>query len=284
MNEFFHAIATNAWDIVLILVISAIFYIFGASLVAWLTGILIHNTYHRKMHPKDLEKRKNTLKALVANIWRVTVVVVGSFAIIRLFFTTAELTPLFASASVIGVALGFGTQTIVKDFLSGLFIISDNQYRVGDVIEIDGSSGTVERIGARSTVLRDIDGNVHYFPNGMIQHVINKTMDFSMARITIGVAPEADVDKATKMINELGKEMFEDPKWKNHLLTAPSYVMLGDISADAINLIISAKVPPSDQWTVSAEIKRRILNAFEKNDIQFSTMSTPAVALKGAKK
>ena len=236
------------------------------------------------MHPKDLEKRQNTLKALAANMWRVIIVIIGAYAIIRLFFTTAELTPLFASASVIGVALGFGTQTIVKDFLSGLFIISDNQYRVGDVIEIDGSSGTVERIGARSTVLRDVDGNVHYFPNGMIQHVINKTMDFSMARITIGVSPDADVDHATKMINEIGKEMFEDPKWKNHLLTAPSFVMLGDISADAINLIVSAKVPPSDQWTVSAELKRRILHDFEKNDIVFSTISAQAGAGKSSKK
>ena len=284
MNEFFHAIATNALDIVIILAIAAVFYIFGASLVAWLTGIFIHNAYHRKMHPKDLEKRQNTLKALVANIWRVAVVIIGSFAIIKLFFTTAELTPLFASASVIGVALGFGTQTIVKDFLSGLFIISDNQYRVGDIIEIDGSSGTVERIGARSTVLRDIDGNVHYFPNGMIQHVVNKTMDFSMARITIGVSPDTDVDYATKIINEIGKEMFEDPKWKNHLLTAPSFIMLGDISADAINLIVSAKVPPSDQWSVSAELKRRILHDFEKNDIIFSTISAPAGVVKNSKK
>lgn len=276
MDNFAQELTTNAIDILIILAVMTVLYIFGGKLVAWLTSVFIYNTYHRKMHPKDLEKRQNTIKALSENIWRVIVVMIGIFSIIRLFFTTAELAPLFASASVIGVALGFGTQTIVKDFLSGLFIISDNQYRVGDVIQIDGSSGTVERIGARSTVLRDIDGNVHYFPNGMIQHVINKTMDFSMARITIGVSPEEDVDKATKIINEIGKHMFEDPKWKNHLLTAPSFVMLGDISATAITMIVSAKVPPSDQWSVSAELRRRILQEFEKNNIIFSTTSTAA--------
>lgn len=286
MHDFMGTLEHNALNILIIIVVGTFFYIVGSMVVTWLTSLIIHHAYHRNMHKKDLEKRINTLKVLFANIWRVFVVLITFYAIVRIFFSSAELAPLFASASVIGIALGFGTQTIVKDFLSGLFIISDNQYRVGDVIEIDGAGGTVERIGARSTVIRDVEGNVHFFPNGMIQHVINKTMDYSMARVVLAVEPDTNIDDAAKLINAIGQSMMEEPEWKDRILTAPSYVMLGDISATAANLIVSGKVPPSDQWAVSAELRRRILRAFEEHGIELgiNTTSTSITSSKGRKK
>lgn len=123
--------------------------------------------YQRTLHKKDLEKRQRTLGGMFTNVWRIIVVVIALYFILQAVIGKEQvftlLAPLFASAGIIGVALGFGAQSLVKDFISGIFIIQRNQYRVGDVIEIEGFGGTVERIGVRSTV-RDVDGNVHFFP------------------------------------------------------------------------------------------------------------------------
>lgn len=201
-----------------------------------------------------------------------------AYGIFVQFFDYKALAPLFASAGIIGVALGFGAQSLVKDFLSGVFIISENQFRVGDVIDIEGFSGTVERIGVRSTVLRDPDGNVHYFPNGMVQHVINKTMGYSMARFTIAVTPETDIDRVVGIINKTGLALAAEPEWKDKVLEAPQYVMMGDFTSTAVNLIVSGKTQPSDQWSVVAEMRRRLLVKFEEKDIAIGTTLVTQVA------
>ncbi len=267
----------------IILVISALLFIFGAQFIAWLTSFFVTRAYRHKLHKKDLEKRRNTLKGLFANIWRVLVVLMGAISLARLFFTMEQLTPIFASAGIVGVAVGFGAQSLVRDFLSGLFIVSENQYRVGDIIEIEGASGTVERIGGRSTVLRDADGNVHYFPNGMIQHVINKTMDYSIARIKIAVVPETNIDKAARIIDKIGEAMASEGDWEPKILEAPRYRMLGEMSASFVELIVSGKVQPSDQWAVSAELRRRILDAFESHNIELG-LANPIVLAPSSKK
>ena len=261
-----------------IIVVSILLFVFGARGIAWLVSLFVTRAYTRKLHKKDLEKRRDTLKGLFANIWRVLVVLMATISFARLFFTMEQLTPIFASAGIVGVAIGFGAQSLVRDFISGLFIVSENQYRVGDVIEIDGFSGTVERIGGRSTVLRDVDGNVHYFPNGLIQHVINKPMDYSVARIKLSVVPDTNIDKASKLINKIGEAMADETDWRSKIIEAPRYRMLGEISASSVELIISGKVQPSDQWTVSAELRRRILEAFESHHILLGLTSPAVVA------
>lgn len=262
----------------IIILTAGLLYIFGARLIAWVSGALITRAYSQKLRKKDLEKRRTTLKALFANIWRILVILMAAISFARLFFTAEQLAPIFASAGIAGVAIGFGAQSLVRDFLSGLFIVSENQYRVGDVIEIDGFGGTVERIGGRSTVLRDVEGNVHYFPNGMIQHVINKTMDYSVARVKLSVVPETNIDKAARIINKIGETMASEKEWEAKILEAPHYVMLGDISATSVELIVSGKVQPADQWSVSAELRRRIHDAFETDHVQLGVAPGSLVA------
>ncbi len=232
--------------------------------------------YQRTLHKKDLEKRQRTLGGMFTNVWRIIVVVIALYFILQAVIGKEQaftlLAPLFASAGIIGVALGFGAQSLVKDFISGIFIISENQYRVGDVIEIEGFGGTVERIGVRSTVIRDVDGNVHFFPNGMVQHIINKTMGYSMARFTLAVAPDTDIDKVAKIIDKIGLKLASEEKWKDKVLEAPRYVMMGEFTATAINLIVSGKTQPSDQWSVTAEMRRRILEKFDQEGIEIGTI------------
>jgi small conductance mechanosensitive channel len=256
----------------------------GPIVIGWLTGHIFVTHYQRTLHKKDLEKRQRTLSNMFSNVWRILVVIISLYFVFVAIIGSTEarelLAPLFASAGIIGVALGFGAQSLVKDFLSGIFIISENQYRVGDIIEIEGFGGTVERIGVRSTVIRDADGNVHYFPNGMVQHVINKTMGYSMARFTLSVAQNTDLERVEKIINKIGLELAAEDDWKDKILEAPHFVMMGDFTATAINLIISGKTQPSDQWSVTAEMRRRILEKFDEKGIEIGTTLPPAVAAK----
>jgi moderate conductance mechanosensitive channel len=257
----------HAINVVIILAVSLAFYTLGTTLLASAVNHTIKSARQHSWHRKDLEKRQRTLVALFTNIWRVLIITIATLALFTNIFPGFSLAPLFASAGIIGVALGFGAQTMVKDFISGIFIISENQYRVGDIIEINDNTGTVERIGTRSTVIRDVDGNVHYFPNGMVQHVINKTMGYSMARFTIDVHPSTDIEKVIEIINKTGEKLASEEKWSNKILEAPSFVSVGEFTSNTVGLLVSGKTQPSDQWAVTAEMRRRLLRALEKNDI-----------------
>lgn len=263
----------TALEIIIIIVVAIALYWVGPRVVMWLTRHAFVTTYQRTLPKKDLEKRHKTLGGLFANVWRIIVVVIAGYAIFTHFFNDAALAPLFASAGIIGVAFGFGAQSLVKDFLSGVFIISENQYRVGDIIEIDGFGGTVERIGVRSTVIRDVEGNVHFFPNGVVQHVINKTMGYSKVYFTITVAPDTNISTASNIINRIGEEISSEEKWQRKVIEPPHFDILGDFNASSISLVVSGKTQPSDQWALTAEMRRRILREFEKEHIELGAAS-----------
>lgn len=270
-------------DVLVAVLVGVFVYYVGKKLLGRLIGQLVKGARHRTWHKKDIEKRQKTLVQLFATIWRLVVIFSVTYAILRIVFgqaVSSTFAPLFASAGIIGIAVGIGAQSLIRDFLSGIFIISENQYRVGDVIDIEGASGTVERIGARSTVIRDVDGNVHYFPNGMVQHVINKTMGYSMARFSVSVHPSTDIDGVIGMIDEIGETLAEEKAWQRKILEPPSYQAIGEMSDNAIELIISGKTQPSDQWAVSGEMRRRLLEQFEKDDIKLMAAS----AIEGQKK
>ena len=263
----------TALEIIIIIIVAIALYWVGPRVVMWLTRHAFVTTYQRTLPKKDLEKRHKTLGGLFANVWRIIVVVIAGYAIFTHFFNNAALAPLFASAGIIGVAFGFGAQSLVKDFLSGVFIISENQYRVGDIIEIDGFGGTVERIGVRSTVIRDVEGNVHFFPNGVVQHVINKTMGYSKVYFTITVAPDTNISTASDIINRIGEEISSEEKWQRKVIEPPHFDILGDFNASSISLVVSGKTQPSDQWALTAEMRRRILREFEKEHIELGAAS-----------
>ncbi len=263
----------TALEIIIIIIVAIALYWVGPRLVMWLTRHAFVTTYQRTLPKKDLEKRHKTLGGLFANVWRIIIVVIAGYAIFTHFFNSAALAPLFASAGIIGVAFGFGAQSLVKDFLSGVFIISENQYRVGDIIEIDGFGGTVERIGVRSTVIRDVEGNVHFFPNGVVQHVINKTMGYSKVYFTITVAPDTNISTASDIINRIGEEISGEEKWQRKVIEPPHFDILGDFNASSISLVVSGKTQPSDQWALTAEMRRRILREFEKEHIELGAAS-----------
>lgn len=261
-------------SIITILIVGALAYYIGGRILSRLVKRAVRSARHREWHKRDIEKRQNTLAALFINVWRILVIVMVMYSIFKEFVPDADriLAPLFASAGIIGIAIGFGAQSIIKDFMSGIFIISENQYRVGDIVDIEGASGTVERIGSRSTVIRDVDGNVHYFPNGMVQHVINKTMGYSMARFIVAIHPSSDIDQVIDIVNSLGNDLAADEKWKSKIIEPPAFVSLGELTGTSVEIIIAGKTQPSDQWSVIAEMRRRLLQALEDKNIELAVL------------
>lgn len=224
----------------------------------------------RKASKLDIEKRQKTLGSLVKTVWRILVIAVAAASLLKLILPTIDFTPLFASAGIIGIAIAFGAQTLVKDFLTGVFIISENQYRVGDIVSINDADGRVEHIGARSTVIRDENGNVHYLPNGSIGHVVNKTMGYSRVYFTLLLQASTDLDTAVSVINQVGDRLAESDKWKDRVLSAPQFHSIGAVTGSSIEVSISGKVNASEQWAVTAEMRRRLLKAFDKHDIKLA--------------
>ena len=276
-NSITNWVLENGLDLAIILIVGLVAYFIGTRIVAYVVKRAVRGAKHRIWHKKDIEKRQKTLVNLFVNIWRIIVLFTVIYAMLAVFVPDigAALAPLFASAGIIGIAIGFGAQSLIKDFLSGIFIISENQFRVGDVVDIEGFSGTVERIGTRSTVLRDVDGNVHYFPNGMIQHVINKTMGYSMARFTMLLHPDTDIDVIAEIIDTTGKEISEEEKWKDKVLSPPAFVSVGEITGSSIEVIVAGKTQPSDQWGVISEMRKRLLEEFEEKQIRLVVTPFP---------
>lgn len=260
-----------AWDeVFFIILFTVIIYFVGSTIITFIIKRAVRTGgLARKLHKKDIEKRQKTLVSLFATIWRVIIITLGAFMVLRLFFDTLSLAPLFASAGIVGVALGFGSQALVKDFLSGLFIIAENQYRIGDTIMIGTDTGVVEKITARSTVIRDEYGNVHYFPNGTITHVVNKTMLYSVVRFPVTVKLDNSLDDVIALVNQTGVALSEEKAWKRKILTPPAFVSIGEVTSTTVELIVSGRTQPSDQWDVTAEMRMRLLVAFEKNAIAF---------------
>lgn len=267
-------VSTQVIETISIVIGSIMVYYVGRIFIDWAIRYAIRSTAkHRAWHRKDIEKRQNTLSQLMRSFWRI-IMIAYVIAMVANKLFSFDLSPLFASAGIIGVALGFGAQSLVKDFLSGIFIIAENQYRVGDVVDVMGAIGTVERVGTRSTVIRDVDGNVHYLPNGTIQHVINKTMGYSMSRFMLQLDPASDINEVTEIINAVGLKLSKEKSWDQKIIEPPRFASVADITGRAVEIVVAGKVQPSDQWAVTSEMRRRLLREFDKKGIALAVVPT----------
>jgi small-conductance mechanosensitive channel len=256
--------AQSPWaSIIFILLIAYAVRHFAGMLITKLIRRTVRYRAHGDMSEEDTKKRQDTLISMFTAIAQTMVWFVAGFTILERYFNI-DLTPLLASASVLGVAIGFGAQSLIKDFLSGLFIILENQYRVGDIVNLDGSDGRVEQITIRSTVVRDNDGSVHYIPNGTITHTINRTMGFARINLAVQVAPDLDVDKLSDLINEIGAKMTDEEKWRGKIIEAPHFQSISNFTPTTLEVKIVGKTQPSAQWNVTGELRRRILMALAR--------------------
>jgi small conductance mechanosensitive channel len=179
-----------------------------------------------------------------------------------------NLGPMLASAGIAGLAIGFGAQTLVHDFINGFFILLENQYDIGDTVRIAGVKGTVEKMSLRMTVLRDEDGTVHLVPNSAVQIVSNTTRDWAQFALRVTVAYSEASDRIIKLLKEVGEEIRHDPDYEADIVSdiqVPGIDRVGSGEAEYLMLI---KTRPGKQYPVSREMRRRIKACFEKNNIQ----------------
>jgi small conductance mechanosensitive channel len=260
---------SDIWLPILIIILVATFAeMVSEKMVKFFIRRAVHGKHlGRPQQPiSDIKKRQDTIISLAVVSLKVAIFLIAAFAIFVTIFPRANFLPFFASAGVVGAIIGFGAQSIIKDLLAGIFIIAENQVRVGDIVDIEGASGTVEHITLRSTVLRDVSGNVHYLANGSIFHVINKTMGFSKVNFVLAVEPKTDIDKLSTIIDSVGKKLATAENWKEKITEAPHFVNLGAFSNTALEVNISGNTTPGDQWAVTSEMKKRLLRELQKHD------------------
>ena len=176
--------------------------------------------------------------------------------------------PLLAAAGIAGLAFGFGGQYLIRDLISGLFIIMENQYRIGDVVCFDETCGLVEDISMRMTTLRDLDRTVHHVPHGEVKKVSNLSKYFSRVNLNIGISYSANLEHVISVVDKVGKELASDPKWKEHILQPPQFLRVDDFGDSAIVIKILGETKPLKQWDIAGELRKRLKIAFDKEGIE----------------
>jgi len=210
--------------------------------------------------PAELERRVNTIGRLVVRIAGVAISVIAGLMALRLF--GIDIGPAVAGLGVVGIAVGFGAQTLVRDWLAGVFIVLENQYSQGDVIRIAGVDGVVEDFSLRRTTLRDLDGTVHTVPNGQIIVASNMTRVWARVNLDINVAYDTDLNRAGELIDRVGEDLRADPEWGPRLLEAPKVVRVEALADSSVKLKVLGQVRAAEQWAVGGELRKRILASF----------------------
>jgi small-conductance mechanosensitive channel len=214
----------------------------------------------------ELQKRVDTIDNLGANVLRFFIVVIAGLMIRRTF--DLDLGPAIAGLGIVGVAVGFGAQSLVKDYLTGALILIENQFSKGDVVRIAGVAGTVEDFSLRRTTLRDLDGVVHTVPNGEISVSSNLTRIWSRIHQDVTVAYGTDIDKAIAVVDAVGRDLANDKAWKRRILEAPSVDRVSALAEYGVTLKILGTVRAPDQWAAAGELRKRLLAAFTEHGIE----------------
>lgn len=242
---------------------------------------LFHNIFEHTIRrdayntKADREKRLKTLSSMSSAFVRAGVYLAAGFMIVSEVNPTYT-TALFASAGLATVAIGFGAQSLIRDLVSGIFLISENQYRIGDEVELKSTSwaaqveGIVEDITLRTTILRDLDGDVHHIPNGTIGFTTNRTLGFNRINEDIMVPLDTDIERLEHIVNHVGQEMAADPTFKNKILDPPHVERIIGLDDKGISIKILAKTAPADRRNIRSELYRRLLKSFQKNNISLT--------------
>lgn len=220
----------------------------------------------RQKEDEEFQKRTRTLGEVVRYVIVLVVFAVATMTVLKEL--GIDIGPVLAAAGIVGLAVGFGAQSLVKDVISGFFILLEDQIRVGDVINIADKGGLVEKVGLRTTVLRDLQGNVHYVPNGNISVVTNMTKEFSRYVFDIGVAYREDVDEVIEVIKGIDEEMRQDPEFKDDIIEPIEIMGLDQFANSAIVIRARTTTLPIKQWRVGREFNRRIKKKFDELNIE----------------
>jgi len=220
----------------------------------------------RREDTAEALKRAETLSSLIETTLRVAVLIAAFLMVLK--EVGIDIGPLLAGAGIVGLAVGFGAQSLVKDVISGFFMLLENQMNVGDVVEIAGKAGLVESMNLRITVIRDFEGKVHIVPNGEITVVTNFTKEYSRALIEIGVAYKEDVDRVIEVLKEVGEDIRQDEVFGPKILEPMEVIGLDSFGSSSVNIKVRFKTKPIEQWNTAREYRRRVKRRFDQENIE----------------
>ncbi len=215
---------------------------------------------------EGMKRRANTLQNVFTGLGRIVI----SLMVIFMILSELEISigPVLAGFGIAGVAVGFGAQYLIRDLIAGIFILLENQYRVGDVAKVADVTGLVEEINLRKTVLRDLDGIVHHVPNGEVRVASNYSRHFARVNLNISVAYNTDLDFAIAVINRVCTQLAGEEKWCNVMRTVPQVMRVDNLGDSGIEIKIVGDVKPLEQWNVMGELRLRLKKEFEKESIE----------------
>ncbi len=252
---------TNGPVIIIILAL-----MFVALKATGMVSGLLQRIFSKGREDPEIQKRAATLSAVIRHILVVAVFLVSGMMLLERF--GVDITPILATAGVLGLAVGFGAQHVVRDILAGFFILLEDQIRVGDVVQIADKGGLVEHVNLRMTILRDLAGNVHYVRNGEITVVTNMTKEYSRYVFDIGVAYREDVDEVIEVMKQVDEELRSDPEFKNDILLPLEVLGLDQFADSALIIKARTTTKPIQQWRVGREFNRRLKKRFDELDIE----------------
>ena len=214
----------------------------------------------------EITKRSRTLTRVIRNTIGILIGVVVLFTILAEI--GINIGPALASLGVFGIAVGFGAQSLIKDLINGLFILMENQYGIGDVVKIGDVSGLVEEVNLRRTILRDLDGVVHYIPNGEIIIASNYTKEYSRVNMNITVSYEADLDQVIKAVNGVCSKLSKEKAWQDKIIKTPQVLRIDNFGDSGIEIKILGDTAPLAQWEIMGELRKRLKKEFDKQSIE----------------
>ena len=231
----------------------------------------IRRLFDKKISDEKIEikKRTFTFTSVISNL-----IIVASTLIAALIIASElgiEVTPLLAGAGVVGIVVGFGAQSFIKDLINGTFILFEQWFQVNDVIAVGDTSGVVERFNLRTTVIRDLEGTVHYIPNGEITKLSNRTQLWSRAVVKVGVHYKENIDKVLEVLENIFDDFMNDKEYRKVILESPKILGDGGVSElgdSAVVFTIICKVKPGNQWTIGRQLRKRIKDKFDKEGIE----------------
>lgn len=233
-------------------------------------GVMIDAT---PLTERDLRKRADTLTSVLLGAARIAVLLIALLMVVGEF--GVNVVPLIAGLGIGGIAIGLGAQSLVRDAINGILILTENQFGKGDMVTIAGVQGWVEEVNLRRTVLRDLDGTLHSVPNGEIKVASNLTRGFSGVNLLVTLAPTANVDAAIALINRIGEEIAADPGTAPDVIQAPQVARVETTSAAGIDVRVMGRVAPGAQWSVASALRRRIAAAFEERGLRLGPFQAP---------
>lgn len=264
-------------QILLIVVVSAIAFRYARGVVHGIFKTLLDREARegtaQQLAPSELARRMATLDALGANLLQFFIVVIAGLMILGRL--GVDIGPAIAGLGIVGIAIGFGAQSLVRDYFNGILILIENQYGKGDVVRIAGVEGTVEDLTLRRTTLRDFSGNVHTVPNSAVVVASNLTRGYAVISEELQVPAAELVEPASDVVNAVGRGLADDPKWADLVLEPPHVERIDALGPTGITLRISGRVLAGNRWSFVGELRRRLLDAFRAQGLPLVPSSSP---------